>query len=76
MCLGLSAGCATQPKRSETYALVRQAEEAYLQERWNDAATAYRELARLVPGDAFPHFRLGNCLARQMRLDEAADAYR
>jgi len=74
-CVCFLSACATQPPPGEVMKYMEQAERAYDTQNWRMAEDGYRELARLVPQDAYAYFRLGNTLARQRRLDEAAAAY-
>ena len=75
-CASLLNACATKPQRGEVGKYLEKAERAYDAEEWTQAEGAYRELTRLVPQDAYAFFRLGNTLAKQARLDEAAFFYR
>lgn len=72
----LISSCATHPQPGEVGKYLEKAERAYDTEDWLKAEGAYRELTRLVPQDAYAYFRLGNTLAKQRRLDEAAFFYR
>jgi len=74
-CACLLAACATQPAPGEVMKHLEQAERAYDLQNWSVAEDGYREMTRLVPQDAYAFFRLGNTLARQKRLEEAAVAY-
>jgi Flp pilus assembly protein TadD len=44
--------------------------------RYSEAADAYREAARLEPGDLDPHLRLGLVLRMMGRDEEANEAFR
>lgn len=72
----LLSACATQQRQGEVGKYLEKAERAYDSENWTQAEGAYRELIRLIPQDAYAYFRLGNTLAKQARLDEAASFYR
>lgn len=56
--------------------LNRTAQKAYQEEDWKTAESAYTQLAKKVPGEPEPWFRLGNIYARTDRLDAAISAYR
>ncbi len=68
--------CATENRREDVFALVHKADSAYEQGDWAEAEKGYRAITVAVPNDAYAYLRLGNTLARQKRLDEAAAAYR
>lgn len=55
--------------------LVSNADQAYDQGKWKEAESAYRAVIAKLPKDGYAYFRLGNTLAKQSRLDEAAQAY-
>ena len=54
----------------------KRADEAYQKEDWNGAEKDYALLAKKVPKNVEPWFRLGNIYARTDRLDAAVAAYR
>jgi tetratricopeptide (TPR) repeat protein len=74
-------GCATtDPGQSvdtvgDITVLVGKADQAYDQGKWKEAESAYRAVIAKSPNDGYAYFRLGNTLAKQSRLDEAAQAY-
>ena len=61
---------------AEPEALLEAAETAYSDRNWQTAEAAYRELARQVPREIEPWFRLGNIYARTDRPEAAVDAYK
>ncbi len=73
--LASTVGCATTG-RQEVVRLLATADAAYQREDWAAAEVAYRAVAARVPQEAYSYFRLGNLLARQVRLEDAAGAYR
>lgn len=52
------------------------ANEAYQNEDWESAEKDYTYLAKNLPGETEPWFRLGNIYARTGRLDAAVATYR
>lgn len=76
VCAALLGACATQPGQGKVMRALEKAERAYDTESWRQAEEAYRELTGMIPQDAYAYFRLGNTLAKQARLDEAAVMYR
>lgn len=64
------------PEISDFTQLEQQASEAYDNEDWATAETAYKSLTLQLPGDPMPWFRLGNVYARSNNLDAAVAAYR
>jgi Flp pilus assembly protein TadD len=73
--LALLSGCATEPKRDETYLMVRDADLAYQRGDWPAAEREYLAVIERVPQDPYALFMLGNTFARQQRFDEALVAY-
>lgn len=57
-------------------ALVMQADLWFTHRRWEQAATAYRQLVDRNDADARSWLRLGTALMRLERIDEATDALR
>jgi Flp pilus assembly protein TadD len=80
--MALVASCATnEPANTagsgeDAFAMVARADRAYKQGKWKEAEQAYRAVAAKVPNDAYAYFRLGNSLAKQLRFDAAAKAYK
>ena len=77
----LLAGCEITPVKSENglvklLEVQKRADEAYWKEDWDVAEQDYLYLAKSLPEDVEPRFRLGNIYARTDRLDAAASAYR
>lgn len=80
----LCSGCATQgdtqeqglsEKSPQVFELTTQADLAYRESRWIDAARSYQRLTQEIPQDAYPWFRLGNVYAQQGAYDRAIHAY-
>ena len=80
----LCSGCATQGETREeglseqsrqVFELTTQADLAYRESRWIDAARDYQLLTQEIPQDAYPWFRLGNVYAQQGAYDRAIHAY-
>jgi len=74
-------GCATNgaepvAETGDAFALVSSADHAYSQGNWKEAEAGYRNVIARVPTDAYAYFRLGNTLAKQLKFDDAAQAYR
>ena len=61
---------------SDIAELNKTAQHAYQTEDWKTAEIAYQKLAKKVPGEPEPWFRLGNIYAKTDRLDAAESAYR
>ena len=84
-CLALLAsGCANVTadragsgidSRPDVFRLSSDADRAYRESRWIEAAQRYAELTTRVPDDAYAWFRLGNVHARQGDYDRAIRAY-
>ncbi len=69
------AGAWEPPARGDKLqALMRAGKEHWEAERYADAVTCYREIARLQPTKAEAHYDLGLALARCGRLSEAANS--
>lgn len=78
-------GCAVHPVSNEdrflssgkgdVFELSRQADLAYQESRWLDAARMYQSLTEQVPQDAYSWFRLGNTYAQQGSYNQAIHAY-
>lgn len=66
----LALGLAAAPPQGATDALAIRAHQAYIAERWEEAASAYAQLAELT-GDAAAWYRLGRS---RLELGRAADA--
>lgn len=66
----------TEVLPADPEALLKAAETAYGERDWQTAEAAYRELARQVPKEVEPWFRLGNIYARTERPEAAVDAYK
>jgi cytochrome c-type biogenesis protein CcmH/NrfG len=64
------------PEIADFTQLEQHASEAYDNEDWATAETAYKSLIQQLPGDPQPWFRLGNVYARSNKLDAAVAAYR
>lgn len=75
LAFALLSACAGQPHKNAAMSLLHDADSAYQNGNWNAAEQAYQRLTHLVPQDAYAFFKLGNTLAKQKRLDEAAAAY-
>ena len=60
---------------SDVFELSSQADVAYEQNRWLDAARHYEQLTQRVPQDPYIWFRLGNTYARQGHYEQAITAY-
>ncbi len=81
--LSLLAGCAStggsighrKMRGEEIFTLSAEADKAYRESRWLDAARQYQLLTEKVPNDAWAWFRLGNVHARQGNYDLAISAY-
>ena len=80
----LASGCANVPAartapgaeaRPDVFRLSADADRAYRESRWIEAAQRYGELTTRVPDDAYAWFRLGNVHARQGDYDRAIRAY-
>lgn len=80
----LGSGCAMQgehqeeglsAKSKQVLELTTQADRAYRESRWTDAARDYQRLTTEIPQDAYPWFRLGNVYAQQGAYDRAIHAY-
>jgi len=65
-----------RPVLSELTDLEKRAREAYINEDWETAEEAYRNLTLQLPGEAEPWFRLGNVYARTNQLNAAVATYR
>lgn len=59
----------------EVFRLSADADKAYRESRWIDAARHYQQLTEDVPQDAYAWFRLGNTYAQQGAYDQAIHAY-
>ena len=84
------AACASTPGQSdvmadparataytdEIFRLSAEADRAYRQSQWLEAARHYTNLTVKVPEDAYAWFRLGNTYAQQGAFDQAIHAYR
>lgn len=73
-------GCATTGTEPVTESgdpslLVSSADKAYSQGNWKEAEIGYRNVIARAPTDAYAYFRLGNSLAKQLKFDDAAQAY-
>jgi hypothetical protein len=69
LCLSLAAA----PLPAQTDALARRAHEAYLAERWDEAASAYAQVAELT-GDSAAWYRLGHARLELGRAEAALEA--
>ena len=77
-CCAALAGCKSPWLKEEppaTAALQAQADAAYENGEWQQAAASLQTLANAAPADARLQFRLGNALVRTGRLEEAIAAY-
>lgn len=81
-----SVGCVTSPLPTnpvqstsiyadDVFRLSAEADSAYRESRWIDAARDYQRLTERVPRDAYAWFRLGNTYAQQGAYDRAIHAY-
>ena len=61
---------------SSLTAVQQRANEAYQNEDWKTAEKEYHYLAKNLPSEIEPWFRLGNIYARTGKLDAAVSAYR
>ena len=61
---------------SEYVEIQKRADEAYKNEDWKSAEKDYSYLAKNIPANVEPWFRLGNIYARTNQLDAAVAAYR
>jgi cytochrome c-type biogenesis protein CcmH/NrfG len=82
LCAGLG-GCESQsavkPDEQEhidPIVLKQQAEDAYQNKEWGLSEERYGQLAKEMPVEPEPWFRLGNIYARTQRPDLAVSAYR
>ncbi|WP_430882267.1 tetratricopeptide repeat protein [Granulosicoccus sp. 3-233] len=57
------------------FAKVDQAESAYQQSQWQDAAALYQAVLKQLPDDPYLWFRLGNALTQQGQYDQAIEAF-
>jgi len=79
-------GCAATPQAevqaSPTVAndniigLMKQANTAYNQNQWIQAAEYYEQLIAMTPQDEYAHFRLGNIYLRQEQASKAIDHFK
>lgn len=84
LCVALM-GCGTNVRQknselqetytSDVFELSREADRAYQESRWLDAARMYQSLTEQVPQDAYSWFRLGNTYAQQGSYSQAIHAY-
>jgi tetratricopeptide (TPR) repeat protein len=78
-CLSLVlGGCAHQQPRVDTNAVFTaagQADAAYAQGHWIEAARFYQQVITLAPTDGHAWFRLGNVRLQQARYAAAVEAY-
>ena len=80
--VSLCGACALVPPKQPTAAPVdlpaaaQLAAQAYDQQAWDEAESQYLILARALPDNTEPWFRLGNIYARTARPDLAVNAYR
>ena len=63
------------PYTDDVFRLSGEADRAYRESRWLEAARKYRELTDAVPLDAYAWFRLGNTYAQQGDFHRAIVAY-
>lgn len=63
------------PYTDDVFRLSGEADRAYRESRWLEAARKYRQLTEAVPLDAYAWFRLGNTYAQQGDFDRAIVAY-
>jgi len=73
---GLSGVASKQKDGERTQPYLRQAEAAFSQNNFEDAAQAYRRALKVKPDLAQAHYGLGLALARLERYQEAASAFR
>jgi tetratricopeptide (TPR) repeat protein len=71
--IALAAALASTPSAAQTDALARRAHDAYLAERWEEAASAYAQVADLT-GEGAAWFRLGHARLELGRIDTALEA--
>ncbi len=64
------------PDLSSLVEVQKRADAAYQNEDWKTAEKEYLYLAKNLPGEIEPWFRLGNIYARTGQLDAAVSAYR
>lgn len=80
-CASTPRGAAPSPTVEPTaytddvFRLSSEADRAYRESRWIDAARQYRQLTDDVPSDAYAWFRLGNTYAQQGDYGRAIRAY-
>ncbi|MBX2839173.1 MAG: tetratricopeptide repeat protein [Gammaproteobacteria bacterium] len=85
LCTVLVTGCSLKSQNElvykekqlnqDVFELSRQADQAYRESRWLDAARMYQSLTEKVPQDAYSWFRLGNTYAHQGAYNQAIHAY-
>jgi len=59
----------------DVFQISENAEKAYRESRWSDAARQYQRLTEQVPGDAYIWFRLANTYAQKGDFGQAIHAY-
>jgi len=74
-CVTVNSNQSGKPDSEEIFKLAADADRAYVESRWLDAAREYQRLADLVPEDPYAWFRLGNTYAQQGSFNQAISAY-
>ena len=73
--LGSQSGSVSSQPDVDLFLVSVNAQKAYQQSRWLDAARFYQEIVEHVPSDAIAWFRLANTYAQQGALERAIHAY-
>lgn len=76
LCALLLSGCAGLPSSRNLVDVQKQADQAYAEGHFEQAAIGYQRLTKAMPSDAGVRYQLGNSLARQGEVNAAVSAYR